>query len=816
MQSQCAGSRQRVLSAELLDGQRAAGLTGGMYNRGLSQRHKVLIQTAFYLALLACAAVSACAQHERGAIRLTVRDPKGGPLKASVELASEANQVHRTFLTNQRGNYVALQLPFGLYRLEVTHAGFLPVKRLVRIRSEVPLAVSVTMGLAPVRSSINVTDSGTLIDPEKVSTVYSAGPQTLNQQIPAQLGRGVADAVNSEPGWLYEANGVLHPRGSEYDVQFVVNGLPLTENRSPAFAPPLAANDVQSMRVMTAGFPAEYGRKLGGVVEMTTVKEFPAGFHMSAASEGGSFATASGGVEMGYARNANQFMISGNAGATDRYLDPPVIANYTNHGSSGESAAMWSRDLTQRDHLRVSIRHGEVRYTVPNELVQQQAGQRQDSADSETRLQVDYDREMSPTLLFSAEGSFRDETFRLWSNALSTPVDISQQRGFRQGYGRLTLAGAKGTQNWKIGADAIINPVHENLQYAITNPLQFDSGTALHFVFADRQTEIEPAAFAQDRFRIKNWSVSLGMRYDHYRFVVKQGAWSPRVAVSRYFNGLGLLVHADYDRVFQTPSMENLLLASSAALEGVSPLVLRLPVEPARGNYYEVGVTKGIRGRLRLDVNVFRRTFRNFADDDTLLNTGVSFPIAEARARIEGTEGRLAFPHWGRFSGSISYSNQVAAGQGPITGGLFIGSEAIAGVSDNSRFRLSQDQRNTARASLHYQVTRRVWLATENTFGSGLPVELDTGNSDYSFLLAQYGARVLSRVDFLRGRVRPSYSVSAGAGFELYQKEGRTLSLQAQGSNLTNRLNVINFASLFSGTAIATPRSFALRLKGSF
>lgn len=807
---------QRALFTDLLDGQRAAGLTGGMYNEALRNRHKVLTRTASYLALIAFTAVFACAQHERGAIRLTVRDPKGGPLKALVELASEANQVHRSFLTNQRGNYVEQQLPIGLYRLEVTHPGFLPVRRLVRVRSEVPLTVSVTMGLAPVRSSIEVTDSGTLIDPEKVSTVYSAGPRALTQNLPAQLGRGVTDAVNSEPGWLYEANGVLHPRGSEYDVQFVVNGLPLTENRSPAFAPPLAANDVQSMRVMTAGFPAEYGRKLGGVVEMTTVKEFPAGFHMSAESEGGSFATASGGGEMGYARAANQFVISGNAGLTNRYLDPPVLANYTNHGSTGNTAASWSRDLTQRDHLRLSIHHAEARYSVPNELVQQQAGQRQDAADSETTLQVDYNREMSPALLFSAEGTFRDESFRLWSNSLSTPVVIGQQRGFREGYGRLTLAGSKGTQDWKIGGDAILNPVHESLQYAITNPLQFDSGTALHFAFAGRQTDSEPAAFAQDRIRIKNWSVSLGLRYDHYRFVVKQGAWSPRVAVSRYFTGLGLLVHADYDRVFQTPSMENLLLASSAAIEGVSPLVLRLPVEPARGNYYEVGVTKGIRGRLRLDVNVFRRTFRNFADDDTLLNTGVSFPIADARARIEGTEGRLAFPHWGRFSGSISYSNQVAAGQGPITGGLFIGSEAIAGLYDNRRFRLSQDQRNTVRASLRYRVTRRVWLATGNSFGSGLPVELDAGNSDYSFLLAQYGARVLSRVDFSRGRVRPTYSVSAGVGFELYQKEGRTLSLQVQGSNLTNRLNVINFASLFSGTAIATPRSFALRLKSSF
>jgi hypothetical protein len=66
------------------------------------------------------------------------------------------------------------------------------------------------------------------------------------------------------------------------------------------------------------------------------------------------------------------------------------------------------------------------------------------------------------------------------------------------------------------------------------------------------------------------------------------------------------------------------------------------------------------------------------------------------------------------------------------------------------------------------------------------------------------------------GRVRPSYSVNVGAGFDLYEKKGRTLSLQLQGSNLTNHLNVINFTSLFSGAAIATPSSFGIRLNTSF
>jgi outer membrane receptor for Fe3+-dicitrate len=310
--------------------------------------------------------------------------------------------------------------------------------------------------------------------------------------------------------------------------------------------------------------------------------------------------------------------------------------------------------------------------------------------------------------------------------------------------------------------------------------------------------------------------VRLGVRYDHYHFVVNQAAWSPRVAISRYFPSAGVLFHISYDRVFQTPAVENLLLASSPLVEQISSLVLRLPVEPARANYYEAGLTKSIQSKLRFDVNVFQRDFRNYSDDDTLLNTGVSFPIADASARIRGVEARLEMPQWGRFSGFMSYANQEGIGQGPITGGLFIGAEAIAGLADNSRFWVSQDQRNTAHGRLRFQASRRLWLATEAFFGSGLPVELDTGDTNYQFLLAQYGTRILNEVDFARGRVRPSYSLDTSSGMDLYHKENKTLTLEVQISNLTNHLNVINFASLFSGTAIGAPRSFEARLKASF
>jgi hypothetical protein len=44
------------------------------------------------------------------------------------------------------------------------------------------------------------------------------------------------------------------------------------------------------------------------------------------------------------------------------------------------------------------------------------------------------------------------------------------------------------------------------------------------------------------------------------------------------------------------------------------------------------------------------------------------------------------------------------------------------------------------------------------------------------------------------------------------RREHLLMRLQADVQNFNNRLNVINFAGLFSGTGIAPPRSYSLRL----
>ena len=101
------------------------------------------------------------------------------------------------------------------------------------------------------------------------------------------------------------------------------------------------------------------------------------------------------------------------------------------------------------------------------------------------------------------------------------------------------------------------------------------------------------------------------------------------------------------------------------------------------------------------------------------------------------------------------------------------------------------------------------------SYNSGLPFEIE-GPSNSQFIAQQYGRRILQKVNFERGRIRPSASLDLSAGVEILQSDRLKLRLQADAFNLSNRLNLINFSGVFSGTALDTPRNFALRLRTEF
>ncbi len=765
------------------------------------------------------------AQSNAGELRLKVTGPDGLPLKASVQLSSDALQFRRSFSTDDSGLLIARNLLFGPYHLQVVRDSFSSFETRIEIRSVFPTEYIVKLSIASVSSAVNVTAEATLLDPDSAGASNHLDQEDITERPTSLPGRSLQDLVNSQPGWLYEGNAVLHPRGSEYQTQFVVDGIPLTDNRSPSFGPEIEADDVDSLTIYTAGIPAEYGRSMGGIVEVNTLRDSLSGLHGQAVLSGGSFDTAAAFTELQYGWGHNTLGVSASGAGTAHYLNPVVPQNFTNRGTTGDFALSFARDLTTSDHLSLSVRHAFSRYELPNEQIQQAAGQLETADNIETMGIIAYQHIFSPNVLADFRGMVRDTANDLNSNAESTPIMAFSHNDFREGYFNAAISVHHGIHEFKAGIDSDNRFLHENFSDVITGDpndpdYPFDPGTPLTFAFPGNipgegaRSDLEQAAYVQDLVHYKNWTVAAGLRWDHYQLLINQNAVSPRFSVARYFPSAGLIVHASYDRIFQTPSFENILLSSSPQVSSLDPNVLRLPVEPSHGNYFEVGATKNFANQLRFDANYFRRYVNNYADDDQILSTAVSFPIAFRKAILYGAEAKIEVPHWNRFSGFLSYSYIVGNAWFPVTGGLFLGDDAAAALSQfTGHFPDSQDQRNTARIRIKYQAASRFWLATGAEYGSGLPFEFDGDPAD---AIATYGQAVVDRIDFNRGRIKPTLSVDVTAGLDLYKREKRSLRLQADFENLNNRLNVIDFGGLFSGNAIGPPRSYFLRLAASF
>jgi outer membrane receptor protein involved in Fe transport len=153
-----------------------------------------------------------------------------------------------------------------------------------------------------------------------------------------------------------------------------------------------------------------------------------------------------------------------------------------------------------------------------------------------------------------------------------------------------------GRQEWKAGVESDATFLHEDFNSVIPDcadpsdpqcPITLgilDAG-ATTFAFTGSRPDLEQSAYVQDLIRLGNWTVNAGLRWDHYQLLLNQNAVSPRVALSRYFPTLGLNLHGSYDRIFQTPSFENILLSSSPAAESLDTSVpaVQLPVPPSHG-----------------------------------------------------------------------------------------------------------------------------------------------------------------------------------------------------------------------------------------
>ncbi|MGA9671466.1 MAG: TonB-dependent receptor plug domain-containing protein, partial [Terracidiphilus sp.] len=461
-------------------------------------------------ALFLLASLPLFSQSNSGELRLKVIDPSGLGVTTTVQIICKANQYRSTLTTGSEGNLDVEHLPYGIYQLEIEKPGFTAQFESVEIRSSLPTEYKIQLRLPTVNESVTVRMANTLVDPDHAGSVNQIGSDFILDRLKSVPGRDLQDLVNSQPGWLYEGNAVLHPRGSEYQTQFVIDGIPLTDNRSPSFGPEIEADDVQSMSIFTAGIPAEYGRKMGGVVEVNTLSDSQQGFHGQVVLSGGSYDTAGAFGKGQYVRGKNTLGGSASGSTTEHYLNPVVPQNFSNTGTMGDFSLDYARDLTPNDRVKLIVRHEVARYDIPNEMVQQAAGQRQTADNFETMGTFFYEHIFSSNSTGDLRGMVRDNSKDFYSNPESTPIELSQHNWFREGYFKGSATINSGRNEWKAGVESDNLSLNENLNYVITDPTQFDPGSPLTFAYQAKHPDLEQSAFVQDLIRLHNWTINAG------------------------------------------------------------------------------------------------------------------------------------------------------------------------------------------------------------------------------------------------------------------------------------------------------------------
>jgi hypothetical protein len=235
----------------------------------------------FALALAVVAAPSVWAQ-TTGRITGKVVDAAGAVLPGvAVTVTSPALQGSLSTTTGNDGEFRLLAVPPGTYTLKAALAGFKTVTQPnIVVGLDRTVTLSLSMAVAPVAETVEVTAESPVIDTSSSTTGVNATPE-LFQRIPMQ--RSFTDVARVASGTQTDSVGTSFYGSSGAENAYLIEGLNTTGVRSGTTATVDGASVVQNaagkalnldfideIEVKTSGLPAEYGRTTGGLFNVLT------------------------------------------------------------------------------------------------------------------------------------------------------------------------------------------------------------------------------------------------------------------------------------------------------------------------------------------------------------------------------------------------------------------------------------------------------------------------------------------------------------------------------------------------------------------
>ncbi|HET9704183.1 MAG TPA: TonB-dependent receptor [Vicinamibacterales bacterium] len=800
----------------------------------------MFLSTAIRILAVLLLAVSWADAQTTSSIAGTVKDEQQATIPgANVTVRHAASGLERFTVTDSNGSFELGNLPLGTYDVTVALAGFNTDTQRVEVSNSRSVRIEAALSVGSFTDTVQVVPTQSAIDEVSSGTRHAVSVTRIEHMPVAVSSRGIEAVLVAFPGFSQNANGAIHPRGAHNQMTFMIDGLAISDQLTGAFANSLDVAVVQTAELLTGNIPAEFGSKVSGVAVLNSRSGRGTGRSLTGTLSvaGGGFNTAQGAVQLGGERGRVGYFGSVTTMRTDRFLDQVSLDNLHNGGHFARGFGRVDVALDGGAHLRTHVMGGSSRFELANQRSQHASGQDQRQQLEDLSIWTSYVRPLGRASTLEATGGYRVTDAQLLPSAGDTPVTAAQDRQLST----WTLSGRYGTgsgrHQLRAGIDLQQFPVAERFTMGITSssfnapgsngfnealvPYDLTRGGTL-FLFEDAQTGRQASAFVQSTLSFDRLTLNLGLRHDEYRFLVNGRQLQPRVGISYAVRDQALVLRASYNRNYQTPPNENLLLSNSEAAGQLAPASVKealgsayRPIQPERQDVLEAGAQFTIGSAVTIDSAVYRKTSTDQQDNNNFFDTGIIFPTTLAAIDVTGAEARLTVLPRRGWSGSFSATTGKAISTPPFTGGLFLGQDAIDLLSAGP-FAIDHDQRLSLQGQVTFDPQGPWWTSGTVRYDGGLvsnpsdPVEV-AADPDYFDLLPYVD------LESNPPRVRPRTIVDLAAGLDLRNGRGqRTWSAQVQVTNLTNQTALYNFQSVFVGTRLVAPRTVSVKVARSF
>jgi hypothetical protein len=781
------------------------------------------------IASVAVLFVPATAQIQNGTVSGIVSDSAGAVVANAIVILDHPVAGNRSeIVTGHAGEFVFNNVPFDQYTLRVVASGFETAWAMVLVRSNLPVKVEIRLSAAGTRASVSVNAKDKLVESDSSSSTTTIAEAAMVRAPRANRSRLLQELIATTPGAATESNGLVHMRGVDDGILYVIDGIPIVDRLDAVSASPIDTDTISSMQVISGNIPAEFGGRSGAVVVIhpqSGIDSSLAGTLQLGAMNLKIQEVATG--VGGKVRDNVGFYFNALTHRSNRFLDPVDLRNFNNRGGSINLNLRTDWHATAKDTLLLSLAANGSDFNISNDEDQEEAGQRQKQQLRDNSQSFIWQRVWNANTVTNVAYYRRSHESELNSNDRALPLFAEQDR-------RHVRHGAIGSMTNQVRGHTLKSGVEfqsvaprEYFKFYVTDEdeaeereisprvIAFDEDDP--FIFRDRTRRTQYSAYMQDSFSpAANLTLLLGLRYDHSRLLVSDQQLSPRLGAVYFFPKTKTAIRASFNRLYQPPQVDNLLLSASEQARQLSPFATptgggNAVIRPEKVSASEIGFAQQVGGLLRLDVAYWWRRFRNVGDPNVFFNTTIIFPNSVARGLSRGLDVRLDMPEHKGLSGYVSYTNMRILQTGPINGGLFLTEEFIE-IAPGTKFIPDQDQRNVGSFAVNYQHHRAgVFIVFSGRHESGVPLEVDEER-----LAELKDAPGADLVDFTRGRVKPRTIFNLSAGVTLFKSERVSCAAQFDLQNVFDRAFAYNFGNPFEGTHFGHPRLWGGRLRFHF